>query len=268
MASSPQLADPRSSSLAFPLTRYIERIRYIAPLRGRKRRVDRLPDGRTSLVFRELERRSHGDVTVLGPFTRARLKEAEGFARAVEFQFKPGWSTPLLGVSASELTDEYVGIEELWGHIGHELVHGLLCAQSMPDMAACLSRALATRVAIASEPASAPLARRAAHMLADHTLRVESVAAQLGATSRHLRRAFAENIGVSPKDYARSARLQRALSLASTATSPANNWLRIALDAGYYDQAHLNADFRALVGLTPTALAKRMREPNPQVDHA
>jgi len=35
------------------------------------------------------------------------------------------------------------------------------------------------------------------------------------------------------------------------------DWARIAQDAGYYDQAHLIADFRQLVGLTPGAFQKR-----------
>ncbi len=68
------------------------------------------------------------------------------------------------------------------------------------------------------------------------------------------------NIGVTPKEFARGARLRRALTLSSTSTS----WLRVALDAGYYDHAHLIADFRDLVGLTPIAFAKRRSEPNPQ----
>jgi AraC-like DNA-binding protein len=34
------------------------------------------------------------------------------------------------------------------------------------------------------------------------------------------------------------------------------DWVRIAADAGYYDQAHLIADFRKLVGLTPGAFRR------------
>ncbi|MBX3252320.1 MAG: AraC family transcriptional regulator [Myxococcales bacterium] len=197
---------------------------------------------------------------VLGPLTRAHLKDAKDFTRAVAFRFKLGWSTPLLGVGASELTDRYVSVQDLWGDAGRALLFELLRAESIPEMVASLERTLASRVELPSEPTSASLARRAARMLEVEDVRVDSVAARLGVTSRHLRRAFAENIGVTPKEFARSARLQRALLLSSKSTS----WLRIALEAGYYDQAHLIADFRDLVGLTPIAFAKRASEPDPE----
>jgi AraC-like DNA-binding protein len=35
------------------------------------------------------------------------------------------------------------------------------------------------------------------------------------------------------------------------------DWARIAADAGYHDQAHLIADFRQLIGLTPGAFFRR-----------
>ena len=85
---------------------------------------------------------------------------------------------------------------------------------------------------------------------------MERVAEQLGVTARHLRRAFTENIGIGPKDFARAVRLQRAMKMAATS----KDWARIAADAGYYDQAHLISDFRELVGLTPSAFLKRPRD--------
>lgn len=85
--------------------------------------------------------------------------------------------------------------------------------------------------------------------------RVEAVATRLGVTARHLRRAFTEAVGVGPKEFARSARLRRALS--HTTTSP--DWGRIARDAGYYDQAHLVGEFRELMGVTPAAYVKSRR---------
>jgi AraC-like DNA-binding protein len=62
-------------------------------------------------------------------------------------------------------------------------------------------------------------------LLEGNETRVDVVARRLGVTPRHLRRAFVENIGVGPKEFARSVRLQRALSLATRSS----DWAQIAL---------------------------------------
>ncbi|MEM9462943.1 MAG: hypothetical protein AAGF11_52865 [Myxococcota bacterium] len=52
-----------------------------------------------------IEEGHKGDVCVISPRTQALFKDTSGTARALILQFKPGWSTPLLGVAASALTD-------------------------------------------------------------------------------------------------------------------------------------------------------------------
>lgn len=235
------------------LSRFVEEIRAVAPLAGHALDVDLLPNGRTILVFRVIEEGRRGDVSVAGPRTQALFKNATGVARVVTLQFKPGWSAPLLGVAANELTDRIVPLETLWGPSGGDLCLELLAAPSLPDVIDRLAHALALRAHQAFEPASARLARHAVRLLEADEVRVDSVAERLGVTARHLRRAFTESVGIGPKEFARTVRLQRAMRRAATS----KDWARIAVDAGYYDQAHLIADFRQLVGLTPGAFMKR-----------
>ena len=121
-----------------------------------------------------------------------------------------------------------------------------------------VSRAISRRLQRSSESSSARLARRAVQLLEAGEVRVDRVAERLGITARHLRRTFTEHVGVGPKEYARSVRLLRALRLAAGSS----DWRRVALDAGYYDQAHLIADFRHLVGTTPGAFVTRPRAAN------
>lgn len=244
----------------FAPSRFLEDLRAVAPIAGRPFDVERLPDGRTTLVFRVTDEGRRADVAVSGPRTRAHFKHATGVARAVMIQFKPGWSAPLLGVAAHELTDRIVALEDLWGRAGRELALELLAAPTLTALVERLSRVLTLRTRHTFEPTSGPLARRAVRLLEAGEPRVERVAAQLGVTARHLRRAFTECIGISPKDFARTIRLQRAVQGAQRAAH-ATDWARIAADAGYYDQSHLIADFRQLVGLTPSAYLKRASAP-------
>lgn len=245
-----------SAASTFSLSRFVEDVRAVVPVAGRALHVDLLPDGRTTLVFRVIEEGRKGDVTVAGPRTHALFKTPSGVARAVIVQFKPGWSAPLLGVAADTLTNRIVPLEDVWGRSGRDLCLALLAASSSSDVLDRLAHALVARTHQTFESASARLARHAARLLEGDEVRVESVAKRLGVTTRHLRRAFKEGIGIGPKEFARSVRLQRAVRRSATS----KDWVRIAADAGYYDQAHLIADFRELIGLTPGAFLKRARE--------
>jgi len=237
----------------FSLSRFIEDVRVVVPIAGRTHEVERLPDGRTTLFFRVFEEGRKADVSVAGPRTRALFKRATGVARVVTIRFKPGWSAPLLGVAANALTDRIVLLEDLWGRPGTDLCLELLAASSQPELIDRLARALAVRARQTFEPASGRLARHAVRLLEAGEVRVDRVAEQLGVTARHLRRVFTESIGIGPKEFARAVRLQRAVRR----TAISKDWARIAADAGYYDQAHLIAEFRQLIGLTPGAFLKR-----------
>ena len=78
---------------------------------------------------------------------------------------------------------------------------------------------------------------------------VTSVAKDLGVSERHMRRAFAEVVGLSPKALFKLLRFDRALEAAKNRRDV--SWSDIAVGAGYYDQAHLIADFRSIAGATP-----------------
>ena len=257
-ASSPAVLAPPAALACF-----VEQIRVVEAGPGGDLEVAQLPDGRTTLVYRVLAGGETGDLWVAGPRTHAKFKHTTDVARAIVVQFKPGGAAPLLGLAASALTDRIVQIDDIWGRAGAELCREMLAAARLPDVIGRLTDALAARAVDILESASARLAREAVRLLEGGEARVERVAAQLGVTARHLRRVFVESVGIGPKEFARTVRLQRAVRTSATS----HDWARIAADAGYYDQAHLIGDFRALVGLTPGAFARRAGQPGP-VAHA
>ena len=238
----------------FSLPRFVEEVHALKPSDGRARH-ERLPDGRTTLVFRELDG-GRGDVCVAGPRTHALFKATPGVVRAVILQLRPGWSLPFLGVPAHTVTDRIIPLEDIWGRAGTELCLQLLGAYTVREVVVRIAEAIARRIQDNFEPSSARLARRATRLIEGGEMKMDAVAERLGVTARHLRRAFVESVGVGPKDFARSVRLRRALKLARGAGA-STNWGRIAVDAGYYDQAHLIAEFREMVGVTPGAYGRR-----------
>ena len=62
-------------------------------------------------------------------------------------------------------------------------------------------------------------------------------------------RIFKEFVGVTPKQFLRTVRLQWAFYNIQTRKS--SNLTDLAYNCGYFDQAHFNSDFKLLTGYTP-----------------
>lgn len=70
-----------------------------------------------------------------------------------------------------------------------------------------------------------------------------------GLQTRQWQRRFMKSTGFSPKAFARIVRLQSTIALVHSRGTP--DWSALALEAGFYDQAHLTNEFRAFTGKTP-----------------
>jgi len=100
------------------------------------------------------------------------------------------------------------------------------------------------------------LAQAAASRIEDGTLAgvgLEGVAARLGVTSRHLRRVFGEEFGVSPIEYAQTQRLLLAKRLLTDTSMTA---IDVALASGFASLRRFNAAFRERYRMTPGELRR------------
>lgn len=88
---------------------------------------------------------------------------------------------------------------------------------------------------------------------------VEDLAQNLKISTRHLERKFDERIGLSPKQLCQIFCFKNIFYLL---TQFPQDWASIALECGYYDQAHLIRDFKRYMGLSPNAYIKRQRDLN------
>ncbi len=201
--------------------------------------------------------RSGLDVHAFGAQQKARRKLIRAGQRTVMARLHLGAQERVLGVAASAIAGRVVALEDLWGGAAtRRLVDRLAAARDTVDAAAILDSAIAGRLAIASRRgARAELALDAADRLA--SANVNAVAVDLGVSERHLRRVFRETVGMSPKKFAKLTRFHRALRAADE--GPRASWASIAAAAGYYDQAHLIAEFRVIAGVTPRALLGELR---------
>jgi AraC-like DNA-binding protein len=109
------------------------------------------------------------------------------------------------------------------------------------------------------DPAVARVNALVARVRADRTiLRADDLARADGSSLRQLQRLFRRTLGVGPKWVVRRTRVQEAAErVAGGLPVP---WARVAQELGYHDQAHLIRDFRAQIGFTPEAYARRCRD--------
>ncbi len=91
---------------------------------------------------------------------------------------------------------------------------------------------------------------------------MDALSKHVGLSSRQLRSVFGRELGMSPKQVSRLMRFDHAKQLITEVVGQGGrvDLTSIALQAGFYDHAHLDRDFAALTGTSPTGwLAEERR---------
>jgi AraC-like DNA-binding protein len=192
--------------------------------------------------------------------------ESPGSQACIQVNLTPIGAHLLLGTAMHELSNRVVDLGDLLGPDGARLPERLHAAPGWPERFALLDALLVRRLdaAASASPDVAWAWRRLTET--GGRLPVAELCGEIGCSRRHLLRRFREQVGLAPKAYARVLRFERAVARlghgdeALWATVPGEpvaergRWGRLALDCGYFDQAHMNRDFRALAGLSPGEL--------------
>ena len=188
----------------------------------------------------------------VGTMTRALVLEGSWPACFVGVRFRPGKAAAFLSVPANELTDLRVPLDDLWRDAS-EVRDALSAPAGAVERVRALERVLAVRVSPGVVSAQDDVDEAIRRIVdAGGSLGITRLAPALGVTRQHLARRFSQLVGVSPKTFARVVRLGRVIERArAMPAGEAINWSALALDTGYYDQAHLVDEFRELTGMTP-----------------
>lgn len=227
---------------------WLDRVDVVSP-HGRGTHVF-VPEAATMLVFRTTMD-GNSDLIVVGPQSRGAYHPAKPLRMCIRMSVRPGLGRHLLGVPVHELADRSMLLTDLWGTAGRRLVDAVSDAPDGTTVVTRLSAAIRPTASAAARTGLLTAAMRALSPGGDPRLaRMSNLAGHLGLSERHLRTVFARDIGLSPKQFTRIARLRHVL-----ARSGGDRWARLAGEAGYFDQAHMISDFRTLMGVTPAAYA-------------
>jgi AraC-like DNA-binding protein len=219
-----------------------------------------LPDGRPELVvhrgdpfrqrFRSGATRIQPRQLVVGQMTGAVALAPGRHVESIGVRFTPAGLSPLCPFPQAQLADRIVDVAALPASpLLRRLADAATAAPMLDAALDALRHTLVCAYAMAT-PVDERLQRAVTAIAASGgDVAMDVLASAVGVSSRWLERHFQAAVGVNPKRLARLVRFRRALSALDA--NPADGGVAVALDHGYYDQAHFIAEFRAFAGDAP-----------------
>jgi AraC-like DNA-binding protein len=215
-----------------------------------------LPDGCMDVIFDLGEReRSEGVLRsyVVGAMRTPLEVRMAGAVDLLGVRFRPGGAAAFVRAPAAELTDRSVALREFWRRTAEleERLH-----ETPPEARIrIVEDALLGRLPDAApDPRIAHVSRLIER--SGGSVPVKALHEAVGLTRRHLERIYLERVGLTPKNACRVARVQAALE--RIRANPGTPLSRLALECGWYDQPHMNRDFREIAGASPTTYARQV----------
>jgi len=186
------------------------------------------------------------------------VDETRGRSHSLQVNLTPLGARRVLGIGMHAIANRVVALEDVLGREAPLLAERLHGTASWAARFAILDEALARRAQ--AGPAPAPEVAWALGRIEATGGRVAigDLAEAIGCSRKRLARRFCEDVGLGPKRLARIARFEAAVR----GLAAGEDLAALALDCGYYDQAHFNREFRELAGCTPTAFLREGGQPH------
>lgn len=203
-------------------------------------------------------------VEVIGAMTQYIDAEARAGTEIFAIRFRPGGMG--LPLAASELRDAAVEWQAIHPHDARLLKTRLDDATTVKERIAICSAILPTPETDAAQKAIAELER--VRGMAD----LDWLAGQAGVSDRQFRRLCVARTGLAPKQLARILRFRHTMALLGGAKR--GDLAALALDCGYYDQAHFIHEFRQFTGESPvrflqsSSAAERLHSGHESLSHS
>jgi AraC-like DNA-binding protein len=250
-----------------PLSAHIDDFWLYEDYAGEHLRERILPSGTCEMVFnlQEDELRIYGPsdqdgcrrfsgAVISGPYAGSFMSDTKEEAAILGVHFKPGGAPAVLGLPASELTNTHVDLTAIWGS-GATALREQLCSLRKPTKRfQVLEQALLKRL----DPLDQHRAVRVGLDILRRTrgqARVRDIARALDLSQRRFSEVFATAVGLKPKLFGRVQRFQHAITSSRNATDV--DWAQLAVECGYFDQAHLINEFVEFSGVSPASYRQR-----------
>jgi AraC-like DNA-binding protein len=167
----------------------------------------------------------------------------------ISISFKPGGISPFVHFPVSDVTDESIAFCYLKDKFFAEMEERLFAINTLEERIACIQELLLKRLYKNTNRANRVFAFvPMVHAMSAYTSVKEFLNSHT-INKRKLERDFDFHVGLSPKFMQRILRFKNAIH--TVYNSKIKSLTELAYECGYYDQAHMNMDFREFSGLTP-----------------
>lgn len=219
-------------------------------------------DGSPGIIFQQTEQGMYlnrykrlSSIFLYGQTVKPVEIDFEGNLKMIVIYFHPHVLKNLFGLNANEITDTCLDFSLLPPSAGRRLSEQLINIEQTEIQIELLCNFL-HQMALGSKQEDSCL--RFAVEQIKHTkgeISLRKLHDYLNVTERTFERRFEQHVGISAKLFARICRFQAVLSHLN-----GNNYSKlsdIALDSGYFDQAHFIKSFKEFAGVTPLEYTKK-----------
>lgn len=255
----------------FPLHHFIENLIYFEGLSTPHNLERFLPDGNTEIVIDLTENPQfiYDNETlheiqicryawVSGVRTKPITIPSGSGSRMLVVAFKRGKGFPFYRFPMSEINDVVTNADLIFGRNFFDLREQLLAAKSVDRMFQIVECFLLrqARDQIWIDGATRCIEYAVSEIIDHPNLGcLHKLSDEIGYSQKHFIDLFRQHVGVTPKQYLKIMRFQKAVDAIEKAKTI--RWIHIALESGYYDQAHFIHEFKLFSEFTPSEYLKR-----------
>ena len=187
---------------------------------------------------------------LVGQMTGPIMISPSGHVQLIGIRFHPGGTLPFFRMALHEVTDRVVELGGVSSSLERDLLDVTSQSPSLVEKIRAIETFLTKR--LTNREHDSWLMRIAARIVDSRGLiGVDELANDAGIGGRQLERRFLREVGIGPKLMGRIIRFQHVFRAVEQSNSA---WAEIAVECGYYDQAHLIRDFNQFAQQTPVVL--------------
>ena len=194
-------------------------------------------------------------IVLTGPQVSRVSVQVNNQLRAIRVDFFPGALFRMLGIPMHELFDGGFDARDFFGSKMKTINDQLQHIKDLEDGKIIVEKFLLNFVSSLQQPLPLDFAMR---MLFDSngSIAMDKAASLSCLSLKQFERKCQERLGMNPKMYARILRFSKAYRMHEA--MPNLSWIKIAYEAGYFDQMHMIRDFKVFAGVNPSVIQQQL----------